>query len=217
MSGTFRYSLFIFAVIVQSSGIPLVVRSLLGISPTSSLPYVISVASDFSLGQMTFVYNLLLILAQYLLLRNKFHKIQLLQIPMSVIFSFFIDVFMNVWSWVTPESYVLKMAALLIGVTLIAFGIAIQGIANVLMLPGEGLVYAVSRYFRIDLSKVKTGNDVILVVCAAILSVIYLGIIDGIREGTLIAALLTGVIAKFFLTHLGAVDEHGRLIFRPHW
>ena len=217
MSGTFRYSLFIFAVIVQSSGIPLVVRSLLGISPTSSLPYVISVASNFSLGQMTFAFNMLLILAQYMLLRSKFHKIQLLQVPMTIVFSFFIDVFMDVWSWVNPVNYFFKLVALLMGTALIAFGIAVQGIANVLMLPGEGLVYAVSRYFRIDLSKVKTGNDVILVVCAAVLSVIYLGIIDGIREGTLIAALLTGVLAKFFLTHLGAVDEHGRLIFRPHW
>ena len=105
MSGIFRYSLFIFAVIVQSSGIPLVVRSLLGISPTSSLPYVISVASNFSLGQMTFAFNMLLILAQFMLLRSKFHKIQLLQVPMTIVFSFFIDVFMDVWSWVNPVNY----------------------------------------------------------------------------------------------------------------
>ena len=217
MSGTFRYSMFIFAVIVQSAGIPLVVKSLLGTSPTASLPYVISVVSDFSLGQMTFAFNILLFVLQFMLLRNKFAKIQFLQIPMTLVFSFCIDVFMNVWSWVNPSTYVFKLTALLIGTALIAFGIAVQGIANVLMLPGEGLVYAVSRYFRIDLSKVKTGNDVILVVFAAILSVAYLGIIDGIREGTLIAALLTGILAKFFLTHLGVVDEHGRLIFRPHW
>lgn len=212
-----RYSLFVFAVVVQASGIPLVVKSLLGTSPISSLPYVISLASPFSLGQMTFAINLLLILAQYLLLRSRFDNIQFLQVPVLVVFSYFIDFFMAIWAWVTPQSYILQLITLLMGTTLIAFGVAVQGIANVLMLPGEGIVYAVSRYFHLDFGKVKTANDVILVALAALISLRYLGGIEGIREGTLIAALITGTIARFFLHHLSRVNESGQLIFSPHW
>ena len=216
MSMVTRYSLFVVAVIVQASGIALVVKSLLGTSPISSLPYVISLASPFTLGQMTFAINILLVLGQYLLLRKAFDNMQFLQIPVTLIFSWFIDFFMDVWAWVVPNSYIMQMLPLLIGTTLIAVGVAVQGITNVLMLPGEGIVYAVSRYFHIEFGKVKTGNDVILVLLAAVISLIYLGSIEGIREGTLISALITGSIARFFLKHLGKVNEHGVLIFHPH-
>ena len=216
MSMVTRYSLFVVAVIVQASGIALVVKSLLGTSPISSLPYVISLASPFTLGQMTFAINILLVLGQYLLLRKAFDNMQFLQIPVTLIFSCFIDFFMDVWAWVVPNSYIMQMLPLLIGTTLIAFGVAVQGITNVLMLPGEGIVYAISRYFHIEFGKVKTGNDVILVLLAAVISLIYLGSIEGIREGTLISALITGSIARFFLKHLGKVNEHGILIFHPH-
>ena len=158
-----RYFLFVVAVIVQASGIALVVKSMLGTSPISSLPYVISLASPFTLGQMTFSINMLLVLGQYLLLRRAFDNIQLLQIPVTLIFSWFIDFFMEAWSWVIPTNYILQLLPLLIGTTLIAFGVAVQGIANVLMLPGEGIVYAVSRCFHIEFGKVKTANDVSLV------------------------------------------------------
>ena len=216
MSMVTRYSLFVVAVIVQASGIALVVKSLLGTSPISSLPYVISLASPFTLGQMTFAINILLVLGQYLLLRKAFDNMQFLQIPVTLMFSWFIDFFMDVWAWVVPNSYIMQMLPLLIGTTLIAFGVAVQGITNVLMLPGEGIVYAVSRYFHIEFGKVKTGNDVILVLLAAVISLIYLGSIEGIREGTLISALITGSIARFFLKHLGKVNEHGVLVFHPH-
>lgn len=123
---------------------------------------------------------------------------------------------MDLWAWVVPTSYIFQLLPLLIGTTLIAFGVAVQGIANVLMLPGEGIVYAVSRHFHIDFGSVKTGNDVSLVLIAAIISWIYLDGIEGIREGTLISALITGTIARFFLNHLGKVNEAGVLVFHPH-
>ena len=212
-----RYFLFVVAVIVQASGIALVVKSMLGTSPISSLPYVISLASPFTLGQMTFSINMLLVLGQYLLLRRAFDNIQFLQIPVTLIFSWFIDFFMEAWSWVIPTNYILQLLPLLIGTTLIAFGVAVQGIANVLMLPGEGIVYAVSRCFHIEFGKVKTANDVSLVSLAAVISLVYLGGIEGIREGTLISALITGTIARHFLKHLSKVDENGNLIFYPHF
>ena len=211
-----RYFLFVFAVIVQSSGIALVVKSMLGTSPISSLPYVLSLVFPYTLGEFTFATNMLLVVGQYLLLRKDFDPMQWLQVPVTMIFSYSIDVFMQLWEWVVPVNYFLQLLPLLIGTTLIAFGVAVQGIANVLMLPGEGIVYAVSRHFQIEFGRVKTANDVSLVCLAAVISVTCLGTVEGIREGTLIAALITGTIARFFLKHLGTVDTNGQLIFHPH-
>lgn len=217
MSTFKRYALFIFAVIVQASGIALVVKSLLGTSPISSLPYVLSLAFPYTLGETTFAINMLLVLGQFLLLRRDFDNIQWLQVPVTLVFAHSIDIFMVLWDWVVPTNYFFQLLPLLIGTSLIAFGVAVQGIANVLMLPGEGIVYAVSRRFHIDFARVKTTNDVTLVLLAAIISLVEMGTIEGIREGTLISALITGTIARFFLHHLGEVDASGHLRFHPHW
>ncbi|MCI5568073.1 MAG: DUF6198 family protein [Veillonellaceae bacterium] len=207
-----RYSIFIIAIIIQSSGISLVVKSMLGTSPISSFPYVLSLAFPFSLGQFTFAINMLLVLGQVLLLRRDFDRVQWLQIPMTMIFAYAIDVFMDIWS--SPENYLIKLLPLAFGATFIALGVALQGIANVLMLPGEGIVYAVSRRFCIAFGKVKTANDVLLVVLAMIISLVYLGDIEGIREGTLFSAVVTGGIAQFFLRHLARVDTYGHLVLK---
>lgn len=49
------------------------------------------------------------------------------------------------------------------------------------------------------------------------ISLVYLGGIEGIWEGTLISALIMGTIARHFLKHLSKVDDNGNLVFYPHF
>lgn len=210
-----RYLLLILAVMIQSAGIALVVKSLLGTSPISSLPYVLSLISPFTFGQTTFAVNMVFVVFELLMLRRDFPAVFWLQVPVTIIFGFCIDFFMQLFA-IVPDTYPLELLLCLIGTALVSLGVAGQGIADVLMLAGEGAVYVFARKFHIDFGKVKVGNDISLVVLAAIVSMLTLGTIEGIREGTLISALLTGIIARFFLHHLGRIDAHGRLYFAPH-
>ncbi len=208
-----RWMLFIVAVIIQSSGIALVVKSLLGTSPISSLPYVMSFTFPLTLGETTFGVNMLFVLGQFLILKKKFTKLHVLQIPATMIFAYFIDFFMQVFQVVDPDFYLWKILVLLIGASLVSLGISLQGIADVLKLPGDGIVYVISDTYHFDFGKVKTANDVLLVSLALLLSYCELGDIEGIREGTIISALITGVIARFFLMHLSAW-ENGRRVLK---
>lgn len=210
-----RYLLLILAVMIQSAGIALVVKSLLGTSPISSLPYVLSLISPFTFGQTTFAVNMVFVVFELLMLRRDFPAIFWLQIPVTILFGFCIDFFMQLFA-ILPEAYALKLLLCLLGTSLVALGVAGQGIADVLMLAGEGAVYVFARKTGIDFGKVKVGNDTSLVAIAAIVSVLTLGIIEGIREGTLISALLTGIIARFYLRHLSRIDAHGRIYLAPH-
>lgn len=210
-----RYLLLILAVMIQSAGIALVVKSLLGTSPISSLPYVLSLISPFTFGQTTFAVNMVFVVFEILMLRRDFPAIFWLQIPVTILFGFCIDFFMQLFA-IVPEAYALKLLLCLLGTSLVALGVAGQGIADVLMLAGEGAVYVFARKSGIDFGKVKVGNDVSLVAIAAIVSVLTMGTIEGIREGTLISALLTGIIARFYLHHLSRIDAHGRLYLAPH-
>ena len=211
-----RYLIFTFGILVQSAGIALVVKSLLGTSPISSLPYVLSLAYPFTLGQTTFVVNMAFLVGQIILLRRRFDSIQLFQIPVTLVFAFFIDVSMALFAGIVPEMYAYKMFLLLLGATLVALGVSLQVIAHVLMLAGEAIVQAISQVFHFEFGWVKTVFDCTLVASAAIFSYIELGTIEGIREGTLISALITGSIARFFIRHLGRVDARGNLVFAPH-
>ena len=213
MSQASRWLLFLFAIVVQSSGIALVVKSLLGTSPISSLPYVMSFVWPVTLGEATFAVNMIFILIQYLILKKDFTKLHFCQIPGTLVFSLCIDAAMYAFSSVAPEMYLWKMGILLVGTALVALGLALQGIADVLMLAGDGMVYAIVNRFHLEFGKVKTANDVILVSLAAILSYGDLGVIEGVREGTVISAMITGVIARFFLRVLGGWKD-GRRVLR---
>ena len=213
MSQASRWLLFLFAIVVQSSGIALVVKSLLGTSPISSLPYVMSFVWPVTLGEATFAVNMIFILIQYLILKKDFTKLHFCQIPGTLVFSLCIDAAMYAFSSVAPEMYLWKMGILLVGTALVALGLALQGIADVLMLAGDGMVYAIVNRFHWEFGKVKTANDVILVSLAAILSYGDLGVIEGVREGTVISAMITGVIARFFLRVLGGWKD-GRRVLR---
>lgn len=213
MSQASRWLLFLFAIVVQSSGIALVVKSLLGTSPISSLPYVMSFVWPVTLGEATFAVNMIFILIQYLILKKDFTKLHFCQIPGTLVFSLCIDAAMYAFSSVAPEMYLWKMGILLVGTALVALGLALQGIADVLMLAGDGMVYAIVNRFHLEFGKVKTINDVILVSLAAILSYGDLGVIEGVREGTVISAMITGVIARFFLRVLGGWKD-GRRVLR---
>lgn len=194
-----RYLIFFLGLIIQSVGITLVVKSLLGTSPISSVPYVLSLALPFTFGQTTMAVSTLFVIAQFLIARKDFPTIQFLQIPVTIIFGVCIDISMYLLAWVVPEAYLWKIFVLLLGAILVALGVAFQILADVLMLSGEGIVYAISCVFKIEFGKVKTRFDCFLVASAVILSLYYLGTIEGVREGTLISALITGVIARFFI------------------
>lgn len=212
-----RYLIFIIGVIIQSSGIALITRSTLGSPPISSAPYVGTQLSNFTLGELTFWFNVALVIGQIVLLKRRFRHIQLLQLPVTFVFAAGLDIFMQLFAWTLSQNYFVNVVVLAIGEILLAMGVALQVIANVLMLPGEGIVFAISRVFKWDFGRVKTCFDCSVVATAVVMSLCFLHSLAGVREGTLAVALLTGIIARFLIKHLSYFDEDGGLIFRFPW
>ena len=87
-----RYFFFILGLIINSFGVAFITKSTLGTSQISSIPYVLSLKfTNLSFGQTTFIFNMLFILIQLLILKKDFHPIQFLQVLANILFSFFID------------------------------------------------------------------------------------------------------------------------------
>ena len=131
-----RYLWALVGICINSLGIALITKAALGTSPISSLHYVLSFRFPLSLGQFTFVMNLLFILLQILLLRRNFPPIQLLQLVVNIIFSACIDWGMALLAWFQPTSLVGELLSLLLGCAVLALGISIEVAPGVLMVPG---------------------------------------------------------------------------------
>ena len=193
-----RYLVFLFGLFISSFGVSLITKANLGTSPISAIPYVLSLNFPFTLGQFTIAFSLFLILLQLFILRRNFKAEHLLQIPISVAFGYFIDLTMVLLGFVAPGSYPVKLVALLIGCVILGFGVYLEVIADVAMLPGESFVRAVTQTWKIDFGTTKVCFDVSMTVIAAITSLLLAHTLYGVREGTVIAALMVGFIARLF-------------------
>lgn len=214
-----RYFYFILGIIINSFGIAFITKSDLGTSQISSVPYVLSLEfSDYTFGMTTFIFNILFIIIQVIILRRDFHPIQILQVFANILFSFFIDVSMNWLSFFQPESFIIKLISLFIGCMILALGICIEVSPNVIVVPGEGVVRALALAIAIKKPKVKFGTikiyfDITLIILACILSFIFFGELNGVGIGTIISALVVGKFINFinqhfkFLRHIRALTR----------
>jgi len=193
-----RYVVFLIGLFINSLGVSLITKANLGTSPISSIPYVLSLNFPLTLGNFTIIFSILLILLQLLILRKNFKPEYYLQIPVSILFGYFIDFTMILLSFVQPASYPSKIIYLLIGCVILGFGVYVEVLADVVMLPGESFVRAIVQTWNREFGSTKVCFDVSMAVIAAALSFILAHRLDGVREGTVIAALLVGFLARQF-------------------
>ena len=191
-----RYLIFLVGLFVNSLGVSLITKANLGTSPISSIPYVLSLNFQFTLGNFTIFFSIFLIVLQLIILRKNFKLEHILQIPVSIIFGYFIDLTMILFSWVNPEAYIMKIVYLLIGCLILGVGVYMEVLADVVMLPGESFVRAIVLTWKTNFGTTKICFDVSMSVIAAVLSFVFAGRLAGVREGTVIAALLVGFIAR---------------------
>ena len=191
-----RYLIFLVGLFVNSLGVSLITKANLGTSPISSIPYVLSLNFPFTLGNFTIFFSIFLIVLQLIILRKNFKLEHILQIPVSIIFGYFIDLTMILFSWVNPEAYIMKIVYLLIGCLILGVGVYMEVLADVVMLPGESFVRAIVLTWKTNFGTTKICFDVSMSVIAAVLSFVFVGRLAGVREGTVIAALLVGFIAR---------------------
>ena len=139
---------FVLGILINSFGVAFITKAALGTSPISSLPYVLSLQFPMTLGQFTFILNMVFILLEVILLKKDFHAIQYLQIAVNILFSFCIDISMSLLFFFEPANLVVQFTALIVGCTILALGISIEVAPDVLVVPGEGVVKAISQVSR---------------------------------------------------------------------
>lgn len=196
-----RYILFIFGLLFAGIGVAFTRHGELGVSPISSVANVLSLRFNFlSLGNWLILWNCILILGQFIILRRNFKIYQLLQIPLSFLFGYFTDFGMWIVHFIPVPNYGVRLLMLFFGILILAFGISLSVIANVILNSGEAIVKAISDKWNFEFGNVKIIFDISCVSLSILISLILFDFkIVGTREGTIISAICTGFAVKLII------------------
>ena len=195
-------------ILINSFGIVLITKGALGTSQISSIPYVLSLQlPSISFGMFSFIMNMVYIVLQALLLRRQFKPIQLLQIVVNVVFSASIDVFMAMLSFYAPQQLFTRVLSAVAGCIVLAFGISVEVAPDLIMVPGEGIVAAISKVSGRRFGSVKVVFDVTLILIAALLSWLFFGNIVGVGVGTLLSAVSVGQFVNLINRHVSLLQH----------
>lgn len=203
-----RYSFFFFGIFANAMGVAFITHSQLGTGPTTCIPYVISLKFQLSYGVWNFLFSILLLGFQLLLLRKNFNRHQFLQIPVTLFFSVCIDVAMYLTQSISVSNYVLCLVWTVAGCVFRALGVSCQVLADVVMLPTEAFVKAVSDVSQKEFSVCKLISDAVMALIALGLSWLFFKGIMGVREGTLITVILVGPVSKYLTKRLGFTNHY---------
>ncbi|MCP9314064.1 MAG: DUF6198 family protein [Liquorilactobacillus nagelii] len=196
-----RYFLLLVGLFFNALGVSLVTKAALGTSPLAAIPYSLSlVVSQLSLGEWTIIFSLFLIVGQILFEIDQLKWSEIMvEILLSFIFGDLIDWTMSWLRHVIMQNYWQSLLLLLFGCLVISLGAYFEVIADVAMLPGDAFVRAISRYFNIEYGKIRVMSDISMSVIGAIICLTFLSNLSGVREGTLISALVVGNLVKLLL------------------
>ena len=188
-------------------GVAFSIKAALGTSPISSVPYVTGAISWLTVGTTTIIMNTLFVLIQIAILRRQYEWVQLLQLPAAVLFGMMIDLASYLIRDLNPTAYWQQWIVCLPGIFLVALGVSIEVTAHLITTAGEGIVLAICKVAPIKFGNMKMIFDLTLVAISITLSLLFLHHLDGVREGTVAAAVLVGQLARQINKPMGVVEQ----------
>lgn len=196
----YRYMLFLVGLFIASMGVAFSTKAGLGTSPVASIPYSVSLVSNFlTFGGWLNLLSVIQITVQVILLRRRCNAVEII---IQTILAFIYGYLTNLSCWLIKGieiySYPMQIVFMLSGCIILAFGIWVQLKGNVAMLPGEAMNRAISTVTGKRYENIKIFFDILYIAVSAVICLLFLGKLEGVREGSIIAAVFVGNIIKFY-------------------
>lgn len=181
----------IFAVLINSFGVVLMLYSNAGISAISSVPYAFSeVFPALSLGTWTYLFQGALVLT-LMILRKKFVPQYLFSFVVGFFFGEFLDMH-ELWIGILPTSLGWRILYFIISYLLLSLGIALSNRCKMPIVPTDLFPRELEDITKIPYSRIKIAFDLICLLVTACLTGLLSGHIKGLGIGTVLAAFTMG-------------------------
>lgn len=215
ISFLWQHMLLLISLFSMTFGVALCVRSGLGSGVISSIPMVMSLAGadklapSLTIGQYTYIMNAVFVVLQILILRRRFHAVQLFQLIVGFVFGYLLDVNMAITGLVSYNALPWQIAAQLIGCTVLGVAVSFEIRCGSVTMPGEGIQVALSKVTGQPFHRMKITVDTILVVIATTIGFVFYGrwLWNVVGVGTLFAMFYIGMVVKFTNRHTAWFEE----------
>lgn len=191
-----------------SMGVALLTKSDTGTSAISVIPYTVSLLlPQLSYGTYVGLFNALLVVLQIVLLRRDCVFSDLcMQVVFCVSLGMFVDLSMFILSAYNPQAYPLRLATMMAGVVVVAFGAYTTLISRMGVGAGDGFARAVGKLSGMQFGASRVVCDSSMALIAVVLNAIFFRSLVTIREGTVASAIFAGMFVGLFLEHLKPLE-----------
>lgn len=202
-----RLILYVVGLMFIAFGVAWSIRSGLGISPVTSMPYVLSLVSGLDLAVTVILVYLVFVGIQFLLEPKAFRIYHLLEVVVAVLFGVFTDTSKWLINQIPlPElNYPGRLLLLVVSMVLIAIGVVLYVNTHLVPMAMEGMQKAFAQRFHKEFGHIKILVDTGVVLIAVALSLVCTHTLVGIREGTVISAIVIGKIVHLIQPHIQPV------------
>ena len=192
-----RWFYYIIGMLILAMGLTLNAESNLGSSPIISIPYTLSFLWPVSFANLILALYVLFVMLEFILKGKNRRWTDILQIPLSIVFTRFLDLF-TAWFDFTDSSFAVRLAVLAAAIILTGAGAALTVDMNLIANPGDGFVQAVSMRIGKDLGTAKNLVDISCVIVSTLIGFAAAGRLVGVGLGTLIAMIGVGRVIALF-------------------
>ena len=190
---------YVFGLFLITLGVGLSIKSNLGSTPVSSIPYTLNVIWGIEIGVATVIFHTMLVITELILLRRAFKPKHFLQVPVGILFGFFTTISVNLVNLLPDTSNIILIAIMvLVSTFLVALGLFFYVPTNIVPLSVEGITQAIAIVSNQPFTKVKVCFDVSVVVLSFVLCFIFTGVIGGsVGIGTIFSAIFVGITLEY--------------------
>lgn len=215
-SKIYRGVFYVSGLLILALGITLNTKTDLGVSPIISVAYSISQLTKSNFGNVTLLLYTAFVIAEMIIHFIRYRKngkmklngilfADILQIPLSIIFTRFL----NIFSAVIPEfsvdykgsvwgSFGGRIVFLIIAIILTGVGAAMSLDMRLIPNPGDGIVQTIADAVKKETGLIKNIFDVCNILFTISISLIFAGKLIGIGVGTVFAVIGVGRVIAIF-------------------
>ena len=197
-----RLVIYFLGMVSVSLGIVLCAQCGLGISPISSIPFVIKEFTPLTFGSLTMLFHLVNISLQMVLMKKISDIKVLLQVPVAFMFGWQID-FIKSLITINQSNLLMNVVALLLSIFFTAFGMVLMVNMNLVQNPPDGFIKISAEVFKKEFGNVKIIYDICCVLISIGIGMIVLHKPFGMGIATLASALFVGRLVTIFNKVLG--------------
>lgn len=197
----YRLGIYITGIILVSLGIVLCVKCELGVSPISSVPYVLGYVTPLTFGTLTMLFHFCNSMIQYVLEKKLVNIKVLLQVPVALLFGIIIDFFKSMMSF-NVENLMFKILLTIMSIVFTALGMHLMLSMQLVQNPPDGTVNILAGLLNKNIGTVKIFYDILMVAISVILGFIFLHGLKGFGIATIFSAVFVGKTLTLMKKHI---------------